>query len=154
MLKPEQIDHINIVNWFNYNFPELEPDFHHFANERKCSIAEGRTLKRMGVKRGVADFFLAIPVKEYSGLWIELKSNNGKLSPEQKLFLERKRQRGYQAVTCWGFEETKAIILIYLCDYVKNDREFVPKNEYKISTISCAKCAQNEESLFVDNATK
>lgn len=56
-LKPEQIEHINIVEWFNYQFPKLEPDFHHFANERKCSIQQGAILKRMGVKRGVSDFF-------------------------------------------------------------------------------------------------
>ena len=56
-LGKEQIDHINIVNWFNYQFPELSEDLHHFANERTCSVQQGRILKRMGVKRGVSDFF-------------------------------------------------------------------------------------------------
>lgn len=118
-LNPEQIDHINLVNWFHHNFPDLAEDFHHFANERKCSVMQGRTLKRMGVKRGVADFFLAIPVHNRSGvwcsgLWIELKVGKGKLSKEQISFLERKRLRGYEAVAACGFEAAKSFILDYL----------------------------------------
>lgn len=113
-LQPEQIEHINIVNWFNYNFPELADDLHHFANERRCSIQQGRTLKRMGVKRGVADFFLALPCGGYHGLWIELKVGKGKLSSEQIKFLDRKTTRGYLAVPVWGFDAAKEIINTYL----------------------------------------
>lgn len=113
-LKPEQIEHINVINWFNHNYPELEGDMHHFANERKCTFSEGRTLKRMGVKKGVADFFLAVPFGGYNGLWIELKTNKGKLSPEQVAFIDRKNSRGYLAIACWGFEAAKEIILTYL----------------------------------------
>jgi len=113
-LKAEQIDHINLVNWFHHDFPELADDFHHFANERKCSYEEGRILKRMGVKRGVADFFLALPVSGKSGLWIELKVGKGKLSPEQRKFLLRKLARGYEAVAVWGEDAAKEVILAYL----------------------------------------
>ncbi len=28
MARPEQIDHINTVNWFKHHYPELEDDFH------------------------------------------------------------------------------------------------------------------------------
>lgn len=113
-LTPEQIDHINLVNWFHHDFPDLADDFHHFANERKCSMNEGRKLKRMGVKKGVADFFLALPLSGKSGLWIELKVGKGKLSPEQQKFLDRKTARGYTAVAVWGYEAAKAVILTYL----------------------------------------
>ncbi len=113
-LTPEQIDHINIVNWFHHNFPELANDFHHFANERKCSFNEGRKLKKMGVKKGVVDFFLALPMNGKSGLWVELKVGKGKLTQEQIDFIERKISRGYSAVCVWGEEAAKATILIYL----------------------------------------
>jgi hypothetical protein len=119
-LGKEQAEHINIVNWFNYQFPELADDFHHFANERKCSVQTGRTLKRMGVKKGVADFFLAIPIDLYSGLWIELKVGKGKLSVEQSEFLFRKNKRGYIATACWGFDAAKDVILNYLKPYIAN----------------------------------
>jgi hypothetical protein len=114
MLQPEQAEHINVVNWFNYQYPELADDLHHFANERKCSIQQGRTLKRMGVKKGVADFFLAIPCGPYAGLWIELKAGKGKLSIEQSKFLYRKNERGYFAIAVWGFEAAKEVIKTYL----------------------------------------
>lgn len=119
-LRNEEIDHINLVNWFRYQFPELEDDFHHFANERKCTYQEGRKLKRMGVKKGVSDFFLAIPNRFFSGLWIELKVNKGKLSEEQIRFIERKNQRGYFAIAVWGFEAAKEVIFDYLRDYIHN----------------------------------
>ncbi len=116
-LQPEQIDHINVVNWFNYQFPELKDDLHHFANERRCSIQQGRTLKRMGVKKGVADFFLAFPLSGKAGLWIELKVGKNKPTKEQMDFLARKAVRGYEAIVVWGFEATKEMILAYLKDY-------------------------------------
>lgn len=126
-LQKEQIDHINIVNWFEYQFPELADDFHHFANERRCTIQQGRLLKRMGVKKGVADFFLAIPTKGYAGLWIELKVGKGKLSQEQTAFLERKNTRGYHAVSVWGFETAIEVIKFYLSE-IKTNRIY---NEQK-----------------------
>jgi len=113
-LKPEQVDHINTVNWFKESFPEYAEDFHHFANERKCSQIEGRTLKRMGVAKGVSDFFLAIPCGGYHGLWIELKVGKGRLSKEQDAFLERKYIRGYMSMAVWGHDAAKALILSYL----------------------------------------
>ncbi len=113
-LKPEQIVHINIVNWFNYQFPQFEPDFHHFANERKCSVQEGRTLSRMGVKRGVLDFFLALPLNGRAGLWVELKVGRNKPTKEQLLFAKRKIMRGYDAFFVFGFDEAKECILSYL----------------------------------------
>ena len=116
-LKPEQIDHINLVNWFNYNYPELEDDFHHFANERRCSVQEGRTLKRMGVKKGVPDFFLAFPIDGYAGFWLELKVGKNKVTPEQEGFLQRKTSRGYLCAHCHGFEAGKELIETYLRNY-------------------------------------
>lgn len=124
-LKPEEIDHINIVNWFSHTYPDLEEDFHHFANERKCSVFEGRKLKRMGVKKGVLDFHLAIPCNGYYGLWLELKVGKGKLTPEQINFINRKNSRGYHALAVWGFEAAKIVINEYLlsnksnCDVIK-----------------------------------
>ena len=113
-LQPEQIAHINVVNWFNYQYPELIEDFHHFANERKCSVQQGRTLKRMGVKKGVADFFLAIPLNGKAGLWLELKVGKNKPTKEQIAFAERKIMRHYEFAFVWGFEAAIEMIKTYL----------------------------------------
>ena len=129
-LQPEQAEHINVVNWFNYQFPNLADDLHHFANERQCTVMQGRTLKRMGVKKGVSDFFLAIPVDGYAGFWLELKVGKNKLSPEQESFLKRKTERGYLCATCWGFEEAKELISLYLRNYNKYYPNTIQKNLY------------------------
>lgn len=125
-LKSEEIDHINTVNWFRHQFPELKDDFHHFANERfitpkgGAEFHEGRKLKRMGVTKGVLDFHLAFPCNGYHGLWVELKVGKGRLEPEQKEFIQRKNERGYHALAVWGFEAAKEVFSIYLKDYIAN----------------------------------
>lgn len=134
-MQAEKIDHINTVNWFNYNFPELSDDFHHFANERRCSIQEGRTLKRMGVKRGVSDFFLALPLNGKAGLWIELKVGKNKPTKEQTDFLARKTARGYEATAVWGLESAKEIIKVYLSDYISDRDKNIPKNLFNTKPI-------------------
>ena len=128
MLKREQIDHINTVNWFHHNFPEYADDFHHFANERKCSYNEGRTLKKMGVKKGVLDFHLALPADGYHGLWMELKVGDGKLTEEQIAFINRKNSRGYIALAVWGHEAAKQVIITYLDSYKTKCFTGIPKN--------------------------
>ncbi len=133
-LTPEQIDHINLVNWFHHKFPELANDFHHFANERFIDVKKNpglwhhaKTLSKMGIKKGISDFFLAFPVQnEYGvcwyGLWIELKVGKGKLTKEQSAFIHRKLQRGYEAVAVWGEEAAKEVILNYLNRDVNYER--------------------------------
>ncbi len=129
-LQPEQIVHINVVNWFNHEFPELAEDFHHFANERRCSIQQGRTLKRMGVKKGVADFFLALPINRLnkSGLWVELKVGKNKPTKEQISFLDRKKSRGYEATCVWGFDEAKELITYYIMNYNSHRESNIQNN--------------------------
>lgn len=123
MSQHERVDHINTVNWFKHYFPELEDDFHHFANERKiqkrggAEFNEGKMLKRMGVKKGVADFFLAFPQNGKAGLWIELKVGSNKPSKDQQAFLDRKTERGYVAVWVRGTNAARDVIRHYLKDY-------------------------------------
>jgi hypothetical protein len=123
-MKPEEIAHINSINWFSYEFKELADDMHHFANERYLDVKKypelwsvAKKLGKMGVKRGVFDFFLALPVLGKCGLWIELKVGNNKLSKEQKEFMVRKVMRGYECKVVWGEEEFKQEIMNYLKDY-------------------------------------
>ncbi len=113
-LGEEAILQINLLNWFYEKYPEFADDVYHFAGERVCSVQQGRTLKRMGVKRGVADLFLAVPRGTFGGLWLELKVNNGKLSGSQRDFLERMINRGYAAACVNGMDAAKALLISYL----------------------------------------
>jgi hypothetical protein len=124
----ERSEQIKIRNWFIHNFPELQFDFHHFANERKCSPREGHMLKLMGVMRGVADIFIAIPMNGKAGLWIELKTKKYKPTPEQIEFMALKIRRGYAGVIVWGAEAAKEEIRLYLKDYISENHLFRPSN--------------------------
>jgi hypothetical protein len=117
MLHPEQIDHINYLNWFKETYPDLKDDIHHFANERKTSQMQGKILKRMGVVAGVYDIFLAFPWVDYNGFWLELKVGKNKLSPQQKAFALQKIKRGYWCAEAWGFDAAKAATELYLSGY-------------------------------------
>lgn len=116
-LQPEQIVQINLVAWFNYTYPELENHLFHFANERKCSLQYGATLKRMGVKKGVYDIFLSVPHNDKAGLWLELKVGRNKATPEQLEFGKLMNKNGYKAIIVWGLDAAKNAIQSYLNNY-------------------------------------
>lgn len=114
----EDIAQINIVAWFKHKYPEYKDDIHHIANQRKCSVQQGRQLKRMGVTKGISDLMIAVPVDGKCGLWLELKSEKGKLSPEQELFLKRKNIMGYMAIAAWGESAAIKVIQSYIAGII------------------------------------
>lgn len=119
MYKPEQIAHIIVMDWARSR-GDIEPFIFHFANERSCSPKEGQILKRMGVKRGVSDFFICCPRGGFSGLWIELKVGNNKPTPEQYEFIHLMNSQNYLAMWRTGedpktaAENVKKEIIDYL----------------------------------------
>lgn len=126
MKREEQILQINIINWFKKEFSEYEKDIYHFANERKCSIIQGIQLKKMGVRKGVADLFIAVPKNNKCGLWIELKVGKNTVSDEQMEFLQRQVTNGYAAFICRTLQEATLIITEYICfDKAAPSQEFL-----------------------------
>lgn len=112
-MKAEDIIQINLMNWVREH-TTYEDYIFHIANERTCSPQEGRRLKRMGVMKGVSDLFVAIPRGEYHGMFLELKTQNGAISPHQYDFLERMEQQGYRCAVAKGYTEARALLAEYL----------------------------------------
>ncbi len=110
----EDIEQVNLMAWLSYNHSDIYEDTIHIANQRQTTQQQGRLLKRMGVKKGVSDIFIAVPMNGRGGLWIELKSTKGKPSQEQKVFVARMIRRGYDAAIVYGCEAAKEVILAYL----------------------------------------
>ena len=74
-------------------------------------------LKKQGVKAGVSDLHLALPMFGLPGLWIEMKQPNkskADTSPKQKAWLARMKLAGYVVVIAYGWDEAKAAIENYL----------------------------------------
>ena len=94
--------------------PNLEPFIIHIANERKCSFARGKMLKKMGVRAGVADIFVMIPAGKYHGLWIEMKVLPNKPTESQLTFLEHAKSKGYKTSICYSCDEAIYTLKKYL----------------------------------------
>ena len=77
--------------------------------------AEAANMKAQGVTAGIPDICIDIPAGPYHGLRIELK-RRGKPKPteEQCRQLELRRQMGYHAVVCEGFDEARKATVQYL----------------------------------------
>lgn len=91
-------------------------DLFHAPNGGSRPGREGAKFRRLGVRRGVPD--LQMPAPNYKtgahGLFIEMKAEGGRLSPEQKAMLERLKRRGYCAEVCYGADEAISVLKAYL----------------------------------------
>ncbi|MEC7120679.1 MAG: VRR-NUC domain-containing protein [Pseudomonadota bacterium] len=73
------------------------------TGKRYCP--EGQQLKALGTKGGWPDLKLALARGGYFGLYIEMKSLNGRTSPDQRKIIKRLSEQGYLAVVCHGATE-------------------------------------------------
>ena len=65
-------------------------------------------LKAEGVRAGFPDLILAWPIAPYYVLFIEMKrTKGGKLSDDQRGWLQGLQKRGYACAVCKGFDEAK-----------------------------------------------
>ncbi len=110
----ESSDQIAALDWLRLQHPEVALHTMHIGNERKTTPQMGAILKRMGVLKGVSDLFIAWPNGVYHGLFIEVKSKTGKVTPEQIAFTNRMKLKGYFACVCFGVDEIIKTITWYL----------------------------------------
>lgn len=91
------VDWSRNINWHCHNLGNL---LIAIPNGEYRHISSAKRLKKEGVKSGVSDMFLAIPHKKGipHGLWIEVKTKIGKISFNQKRWMERMNRFGYS--TC------------------------------------------------------
>ena len=139
----EDREHIRVVNYIKDKLPDVVA--FHIPNESKKSAFERYKHSLMGALKGCPDFafmfpkYKSIDSKEilYNGLFIELKApehnrvvlkgdnagkivkTKGKLSPEQKVVLDKLNSIGYQAVCCFGSDEAIKVINDYFADYLE-----------------------------------
>ena len=110
----EQSIHLAVMEWVAL-YPSIFPYILHFPNESPRTPRYGRLLKKMGMRKGVSDLFIALPRHNYHGAWIEIKSEKGRVSPAQKVFLDQMKEVNYYGNITYGMDETIKIIKWY-CD--------------------------------------
>ena len=105
-----------LFQWANLSiqkYPELKLLFH-VPNGGLRNLRTAYILKKEGVKAGVPDLFLPAPKGNYHGLFIEMKTDVGKTSKEQKLWLSNLEEQGYKALVCRGWIKAREVIEEYL----------------------------------------
>lgn len=85
-------------------------------NGGKRGVITAKLLQLEGCRSGIPDLMLALPNKQYSGLFIEMKAQTktARVSDNQKLWLSRLSDAGYKTQVCYGFEAAKQTIENYL----------------------------------------
>lgn len=122
----EHEDQAAVISWARDNarwFPELafmlasQNGAHLPASinryGRRYSI-EAQHLVDEGMLKGVSDLFLPAARAGYHGLWIEMKHGHGRLTPDQRNFIEAMRRFGYMAEACWGADAAIELIKTYV----------------------------------------
>lgn len=66
------------------------------------SKAQAGKLKAEGVRPGVSDIFVSLPRGRYHGCYIEMKSEEGYASKEQKSWIADSLRLGYYGAVCRG----------------------------------------------------
>lgn len=130
LVPTEEDECIAFYDWVQLQ-PDIRRDVFHIKNggslkkkqvsskgQIKLISLEGKRLKRMGVKKGVFDYFMQIPNRYYHGLYIEVKRTKFYvISQEQKDFQVQAIARGFAALFCFGADHAIRAVKEYLQDY-------------------------------------
>lgn len=98
-----------VIEWSKWayktgNYPLLCL-LHCSLNGVKLSKTQAAQAKAQGMLSGVPDLFLPVPRQGHHGLFIEMKSDKGRVSDNQKWFLEQVASIGYKVAVCYGVNE-------------------------------------------------
>ena len=137
----EHGEQVALVQWADYQLiPILHPQVNHgltvggsnrlgdylfsVPNGARMAINTAKKMKAEGLRSGVPDLMLAIPVDQHCGLFIEMKKGRehfkgqaaakSAVSENQKTWMARLRSQGYYCVVCYGFDEAKTAIQEYI----------------------------------------
>jgi len=92
-----------------------EKKFFAIPNGEYRNAVTASKLKRSGVVPGVSDYLLTVPSSGYTQLWLEVKrESGGKVSPDQKEFMQNHNNSREMAVVGYGFDECRDILDIWL----------------------------------------
>jgi hypothetical protein len=127
---PEYAEQAALVRWFRLQYPHLQKLLIANLNGAKLAPVTGRAfahlseavrrgiawqrLEEQGAVKGAADLFLSIPSGIYAGLYIEMKTEVGRQSPEQKEFEKAVIENGFGYCVPKGFAEARQCVLSYL----------------------------------------
>ena len=109
-----------VVKWAQEHeaeFPELKL-LYHVPNERRCTPQQGKQLNLMGVRAGVPDLCLPAARAGFHGLFIEMKTQGGRVSENQRYWVENLTAQGYECHVCYSWEDAVQVLESYLTEAI------------------------------------
>jgi len=102
---------IKVVEYIRRKYPDA---LFTCAPATAKSVQQGVKNKRMGLRKGWPDLFIAEPRNGRHGLFLELKTQKGKVSPEQSAILNKANELGYSGIAVYSYEEAVETINSYM----------------------------------------
>ena len=105
--QPEAIEQAKVIAWARANennYPYLWM-LHSSLNGVKMTKAQAGRAIAQGMLSGVPDLFMPVAIGNSKGLYIEMKSAKGRISPEQSMFLKAASDFGYACFICYSAVE-------------------------------------------------
>lgn len=104
------------VAWFRAQYPSLAMLLFAIPNGGQRNPATAAHLKAEGVVAGIPDLFLAVPMGQDHGLFLEMKTPTGVVSKAQHAAHSSLRAQGYRVDIARGYEAAKTLLREYLHD--------------------------------------
>lgn len=105
------------VRWFRYQYPLYKIHLFAVPNGGTRNKKEAAEMKRQGVTAGVSDLFLAVPNKEFSGFFIEMKYGYNKATAEQLVFGNSMKIAGYHFSVIYTFDDFEREVTEYMLNF-------------------------------------
>jgi hypothetical protein len=105
--QPEAIEQAKVIAWARANernYPFLWMLHSSLNGLKRTKNAQGKA-KAQGMLSGVPDLFMPVAIGDSKGLYIEMKSAKGRISPEQSKFLKAASDFGYACFICYSAVE-------------------------------------------------
>lgn len=112
----EEQHQITLIQWADAlasQHPELALLYHVPNGGYRARRTAGR-MKAAGLRRGCPDLCLPVARHGFHGLYIELKADKGRATPEQLWWIDQLRGQGYRAEVCHGWIAAAVVIAEYL----------------------------------------
>ena len=102
------------VAWFRATYPTLAPLFFSVPNGGARNAWTAKIMREEGVRKGVADLILQVPLGGYASLAIEMKTPVGKQSASQKEYERAATKMMNKYVVCHSLEEFQKAVKEYI----------------------------------------
>lgn len=118
----ESAHQAQVVEWSRWAFkanPKRYPHLdmlHCSLNGVKLSGTQAKIAKGQGMLSGVPDLFLPVPKNGFHGLFIEMKSEKGRVTENQHWFLTNADSLGYKTVVCYSAKDAISAIQSYYAE--------------------------------------